>query len=133
MAKIWISDGSHPFAGNPHHPQFNAGTVSRESNPYKKHLVPLDVTGEFVAELHFVYSETGRSSVTLWFRFDYFAPVQPDDQDRYYECPVPLNYAPMRFAEFEKLLRQKNIPAGDVSGTFRFNTKGPSVSLELVR
>lgn len=79
-----------------------------------------DDPGEFSAVLDLSRVERGRSAMTFWF------DVVENTSG------LPINHAPMRYQEFEKVLFHKNIQQGRVHGRFRFNKRGVSISLELV-
>lgn len=135
MTRIKIRDGSHPYSDNPHYKEHRAGTVLRNTRVFgDKDVAELEVQGIFCATLKFEHSEQGHSNVTLWFRADMVSFAEPDDHDRYNAPGVPaIEYVPMRFAAFENMMQRRTLISGGIIGTFRFNQKGPSVSVELVR
>lgn len=127
MVRIWVRTEKY-FYGE-------VGQVFREAptRDSRTDRAVLEVAGDFNALLSYSHWEELRSGAVLWFEVLTLGLHLPDDWDRYNGFPVAIKKVPMRISEFDKLLKTKDLHVGSVSGVFRFNVKGPSLSLELVR
>lgn len=125
MTKIQIRKKDHQWFGDTH----PRGQVLRDIRDYyETGFEEHDVEGTFYAELSLSHYEETRSSVTWWFNVEQSHFLNPEGAPE-----IPITRVPMRSAEFYKLLCFKSVSSGFVTGRFRFNKKGTSVSLELVQ